>query len=216
VKDATEIQINHEIGAVSASGRQQIAPNDSITYTLTAKGPGGTASAETTLNVTLGPPPPTPAPATLSLSERLSREAQDAYFDFDRSYLRKDAITALTQDATALKSIMTDFPTTTIVIEGHCDERGSAEYNLGLGDRRASAARDFLTQLGVPGDRLIKISYGKERPQCTESNETCWQKNRRVHFVPGENQQPKATGDLNESGAAQNPSSETAKGDIQK
>jgi peptidoglycan-associated lipoprotein len=216
VKDATEVEINHEIGAVSTSGRRQIAPADSTTYTLTAKGPGGTASGETTLNVTLAPPAPPapPHPATLSLSERLRKEVQDAYFDFDRSYLRKDAVTALTQDAAALKSIMTDFPATTIVIEGHCDERGSAEYNIGLGDRRASSAKDFLTELGVSGDRLITISYGKERPQCTESNESCWQKNRRVHFVPGENQQPKASSELNESGAGQNPSPKTEKGDI--
>ena len=190
VKDATEIQIDHNVGAVNASGRQRITPGESTTYTLTAKGPGGTASAETTLNVTAPPPPlPAPAPAPPSLSDRLNKEVQDAFFDFDRSDLRKDAMTALTQDATALRSIMTDFPATTIVIEGHCDERGSAEYNLGLGDRRASAAKDFLSQLGVPGDRLIKISYGKERPQCTESNEDCWQKNRRIHFVAGETQQ---------------------------
>ncbi len=217
VKDATEVQINHEIGTVSTSGRRQIAPNDSTTYTLTAKGPGGAATAEATLNVTLAPPPPpVPTAQAPSLTERLSKEVQDAYFDFDRSDLRKDAVTALTRDAAALKSIMNDFPTTTIVIEGHCDERGSAEYNLGLGDRRASAASAFLTQVGVPSDRLIKISYGKERPQCTESNETCWQLNRRVHFVAGENQQPKATGDWNESGAGQNPAPETEKGDIQK
>ena len=72
------------------------------------------------------------------------------------------------------------------MVEGHCDERGSAEYNLGLGDRRASSAKDFLVQLGVPADRLKTISYGKERPQCTESGESCWQKNRRAHFSPGQ------------------------------
>jgi peptidoglycan-associated lipoprotein len=72
------------------------------------------------------------------------------------------------------------------VVEGHCDERGSAEYNLGLGDRRATSAKEFLQQLGVPSDRLKTISYGKERPQCTEQNESCWQKNRRAHFAPGQ------------------------------
>ena len=72
------------------------------------------------------------------------------------------------QDAGAIKSILADFPNATIVVEGHCDDRGSAEYNLGLGDRRASAAKDFLVQLGVPADRLKTISYGKERPQCTD------------------------------------------------
>jgi peptidoglycan-associated lipoprotein len=72
------------------------------------------------------------------------------------------------------------------VVEGHCDDRGSAEYNLGLGDRRASSAKDFLVQLGIPADRLKTISYGKERPQCTDENESCWQKNRRAHFSPGQ------------------------------
>ena len=107
---------------------------------------------------------------------------------------------------------MTDFPNTTVIIEGHCDERGSAEYNLGLGDRRASAARDFLTRLGLPGDRLIKVSYGKERPQCTESNETCWQKNRRVHFAPGESV-PKTASELKESGVGDSPASQTEEGE---
>jgi peptidoglycan-associated lipoprotein len=71
-------------------------------------------------------------------------------------------------------------------VEGHCDERGSAEYNLGLGDRRASSVRDYLVQLGVPADRLHTISYGKERPQCTDADEACYQKNRRAHFSQGE------------------------------
>jgi len=85
-----------------------------------------------------------------------------------------------------LKAILSDFPGATIMVEGHCDERGSAEYNLGLGDRRASSAKEFLVSLGLPGDRLKTISYGKERPQCTEADETCYQKNRRVHFSPGQ------------------------------
>ena len=91
-----------------------------------------------------------------------------------------------TKDADALKAIFTDFPDATITIEGHCDERGSAEYNLALGDRRATAAKDFLTQLGVPADKLKTISYGKERPQCTDHDESCWQKNRRAHFSTGQ------------------------------
>lgn len=217
VKDATEIRIDHEIGAVAAAGRRQIAPDESTTYTLTAKGPGGSTAAETTLRVALPPPAtPTPASPVPTIRERLSREAQDAFYDFDRSDLRKDALQVLTKDADALRSIMNDFPATTVVIEGHCDERGSAEYNVALGDRRASAAKDFLTQLGVPADRLIKISYGKEHPQCTESNETCWQKNRRVHFAPGENQQPKAASELNEFGGGRNPSPQTERQDAQK
>jgi peptidoglycan-associated lipoprotein len=197
VQDATEVEIDQGIGAVSASGEREVAPGDSTTYTLVAKGPGGTATANATLNVTL--PPPAPVAKTIPFDERLN-EVQDAFFDYDRANLRDDARGALEKDADVLKAILNDFPTATSVIEGHCDERGSAEYNLGLGDRRASAAMDYLSELGVPGDRLIKVSYGKERPQCTESDESCWQKNRRVHFAPGEVQQPKVTSELQDNG----------------
>jgi len=116
----------------------------------------------------------------------LSTDVQDAYFDYDKSDIREDARAALTRNATALKTLLSDYAGQSVLIEGHCDERGSAEDNLGLGDRRGSSAREFLVQLGVPADRLKTVSYGKERPQCTESTEDCWQKNRRVHFVSGE------------------------------
>jgi peptidoglycan-associated lipoprotein len=132
------------------------------------------------------PPPPPPAAPARSLEDRLTSDLQDAYFDYDKSDIRSDAQAALTRDATALRSILADFPNASIVLEGHCDERGSAEYNLGLGDRRASSGKDFLVQLGVPADRLKTISFGKERPVCNESNEACWQRNRRVHFSTGQ------------------------------
>jgi peptidoglycan-associated lipoprotein len=118
--------------------------------------------------------------------DRINSELQDAYFDYDKSDIRGDARDVLTQDASALKAILSDFPTATIMVEGHCDERGSAEYNLGLGDRRATSAKEFLESLGVPADRLRSISYGKERPACTEANEACYQKNRRAHFAQGQ------------------------------
>lgn len=139
------------------------------------------------------PPTPTPAPVVIparSLAERLAGEVADAYFDFDKSFIREDARLALTRDAGVLKQIMADFANTTIIIEGHCDERGSAEYNIGLGDRRGNASKEFLNQFGLDAQRLVVVSYGKERPQCTESNEDCWQRNRRIHFVPGETQRP--------------------------
>jgi peptidoglycan-associated lipoprotein len=123
-----------------------------------------------------------------SIAERLAGEVVDAYFDFDKSFIRPDANLALTRNADALKRILVDFENTTIIIEGHCDERGSAEYNIGLGDRRGNGSKEFLAAIGVDAQRLIVVSYGKERPQCTESNEDCWQRNRRVHFVPGETQ----------------------------
>ena len=123
---------------------------------------------------------------TTKTLEDMLNQLLDAYFDYDSSDIREDARNALTRDADALKAILRDFPNNSLVLEGHCDERGSAEYNLGLGDRRATAAKEFLIQLGIPADRLKTISYGKERPQCTEQNESCWQKNRRAHFAPGQ------------------------------
>jgi peptidoglycan-associated lipoprotein len=134
----------------------------------------------------LPPPPPTGNTGGVPLERRLESDLQDIYFDYDKSDIGGAGRDTLNRDASALKSILADFPNAFIVVEGHCDERGSAEYNLGLGDRRSSSAKDFLVQLGVSGDRLKTISYGKERPQCGESNESCWQKNRRVHFSPGQ------------------------------
>jgi peptidoglycan-associated lipoprotein len=188
--DATNISINNGVGAVQSAGSRNVTPSNSTTYTLTATGPGGSVTGVTTVSITSPPPPPPPPPPTAgggigTLEGRLG-SLQDAYFDYDKNDIRADARDALSNDATALKSILADFPNASIVLEGHCDERGSAEYNLGLGDRRASAAKDYLIQLGVPGDHIHTISYGKERPVCTESNEDCWQKNRRAHFAPGQ------------------------------
>lgn len=188
VTNATEVSINQGIGSVQPSGNRQVFPTSTTAYTLAARGPGGEASESATVSVTAPPPPPPPPPAPprRSLSERLGTEVQDAYFDFDKSDIREDARATLTRNADSLKAIVRDFSSAIITIEGHCDERGSAEYNLGLGDRRATAARDFLVQLGVPADRLKTISYGKERPECTESSEDCWQKNRRAHMAAGQ------------------------------
>jgi peptidoglycan-associated lipoprotein len=182
-ENATDVSIDPGIGSAQSSGSRQVYPGDTTTYTLTAKGPGGSVTATATVTVTAPPPPPPPAPvAKKGLAERLATEVQDALYDYDKSDVREDARATLTRDADALKAILTDFPDAVVQLEGHCDERGSAEYNLGLGDRRATSAKDFLVQLGVPADKLKTISYGKERPQCTESNEGCWQKNRRAHF----------------------------------
>jgi peptidoglycan-associated lipoprotein len=186
--ETTNISISPGIGTVSATGSRQVFPSNTTSYTISATGPGGSDSRTISVTVTQPPKPAPQAPAApkATISERLAREVQDAYYDYDKSDLREDARATLTRDADALKAILNDFPGETITIEGHCDERGSAEYNIGLGDRRATAAKDFLVQLGVPGDRIKLVSYGKEKPQCTESNEECWQKNRRVHFVSGQ------------------------------
>ncbi|MFN3326046.1 MAG: OmpA family protein [Bryobacteraceae bacterium] len=187
VSNATEVRIEPGIGSVPSQGTRQVFPTNTTQYTLTASGPGGTVNASASVNVTVPPPPPPPKPdpPKRTLSERLASEVQDAYFDFDRSDIREDARATLSRNADALRSIFQEFPNAVVLIEGHADERGSAEYNLGLADRRASSARDYLVQLGVPANRLRTVSYGKERPQCTESNESCWQLNRRVHFTAG-------------------------------
>ena len=186
--NVTSVAIDQAIGTVNNTGSRTVSPANSTTYTLTAIGPGGRTTANATVSVTAPPPPVErpPAPPPVSLNDRINSDVQDAFFDYDKSDIRSDARDTLTRDANAIKSILNDFPGASIVVEGHCDERGSAEYNLGLGDRRATAAKDFLVQLGVPADRLKTISYGKERPQCSESTESCWQRNRRAHFAPGQ------------------------------
>ena len=188
ISNATDMSIDHGIGAIQSQGQRQVFPTNSTTYVLTATGPGGSETQSVTVTVSTAPAPPAPPPTTprLSSADMLQQQAQDAYFDYDKSDIRPDARDALTHDAGLLKQIFTQDPNFTVVVEGHCDERGSAEYNLALGDRRATAAKEFLVQLGIPADRMKTISYGKERPQCTDANEACWQKNRRAHLSPGQ------------------------------
>jgi len=133
-------------------------------------------------------PPPAAAPTKDEVTEVLAMDIDvlnkkgylsDAFFDYDQSDLREDARSVLAGDAQWLKK----HATVQVLIEGHCDERGTAAYNLALGDRRANAAKEYLVSLGIDGSRLRTVSYGKERPFCTESNESCWQKNRRAHLV---------------------------------
>ncbi len=119
-----------------------------------------------------------------SLNELLL-ELADAYFDLDQHDLREDARGALRSDASILKTITTQAPGMRMVIEGHCDERGSAEYNLALGAMRAEAAKKFLVEVGIPDATLNTVTYGKERPQCTAQTEECWHKNRRAHLASG-------------------------------
>ena len=189
VTGANDISINNGIGSVPATGTRSISPTSTTTYTLTANGPNGSTTATATVTLVAPPPPPPPTRPNSSigtLESRVASDLRDAFFDYDAVNIRDDAHAALVADADALKRIFIDFPTATINVEGHCDERGSAEYNLGLGDRRASSARDLLVQLGVPADKLRTISYGKERPVCTEADEACYQKNRRAHLSAGQ------------------------------
>jgi peptidoglycan-associated lipoprotein len=164
------------IGAVQPNGSQSVTPADSTTYTLTAKGAGGTQTATARVTVTSPPPPPQ---ASATEEELFSQTVKDIYFDYDKSDVNADQQSSLQEDIAFLKQ----HPNISFTIEGHCDERGSTEYNLALGDSRASSVRNALVQGGVTADHVKTISYGKEKPFCTESNEQCWQQNRRGHFV---------------------------------
>jgi peptidoglycan-associated lipoprotein len=117
-----------------------------------------------------------------TLNERLAR-LEDALFDYDRATIRSDASTVLKDDVGVIRGILANYPSQKLVIEGHADERGSEEYDLALGDKRARAAEEFLTTMGIPDVQLTVISYGKDHPICTDQTETCWQKNRRAHIT---------------------------------
>ena len=183
VTDATSIQIDNGIGEVSPNGRRGVYPTATTTYHLTANGPGGTAEADASVTVSTPPPPqPVPSAPAPTVQEILAKQVQDLHFEYDKSDVRPEDQSILQGDASALKTIFQMDPNFIVTIEGHCDERGSAEYNLGLGDRRASSTKDALVALGVPGDKLKTISYGKERPICTDPNEDCYLRNRRAHF----------------------------------
>ena len=189
VSSATDISIDQGIGTLtSSSGSRTVTPSVDTTYTLVAKGLGGTVSEMRTVVVRpadkpIAPPPP-PKTVTRTFSESVSQDLKDAFFDYDQFTIRDDSRSVLNQDAESLKSIISSFPSGNVILEGHCDERGSGEYNLALGDKRAQSALDFLKGLGVGTDRLKTVSYGKDRPQCTDASEDCYQKNRRVHFSP--------------------------------
>ena len=127
--------------------------------------------------------PRMPNAETRARIDTLLSRIEDAYFDYDKHTLRPDAIKALEADSTELRDILKDYPAYKLTVEGHCDERGSAEYNMALGQERADAAKAYLVQVGIPSGQLATVSYGKEKPACDEHDETCWQKNRRVHIV---------------------------------
>ena len=124
-----------------------------------------------------------PRPTLAQAVETINGQLEDAFFGYDHFDLSPEAVTALRRDAALLRDILRDFPALRIIVQGHCDERGSAEYNLALGDRRATIAADFLRQLGLPDSAIAPVSYGKEAPQCIEGNESCWRLNRRAHLV---------------------------------
>ena len=137
------------------------------------------------------PPPPAAAPPPPQLTEdqifaqksldqvNAERPLADAFFDYDMSSIREDAKPILQRNADWMKR----WTTTQVTVEGHCDTRGSSEYNLGLGARRADAVKSYLVSLGVQASRVTTVSKGKEQPVCSDAVESCWQQNRRGHFL---------------------------------
>ncbi len=164
------------LGTVAASGTQTVSPQDSTTYDLTVKGPGG--SADASARVTVAPKPAPPAPA-ISEDELFQQNVKDVFFDFNKYDIRADQDSVLQSDA----KFLADHPDIDMTVAGHCDDRGSEEYNLALGASRANSFKNELVKLGVSSDRVKTTSLGKEQPFCNDNNEQCWQQNRRDHLV---------------------------------
>jgi peptidoglycan-associated lipoprotein len=182
-QNAATVRIEPGVGEVNASGNRQVSPTSSVTYTATATGPGGTASdtARITVNAAAAAEtaPPIRNTAAPDVQQLFSSNVQTIYFDYDKSEIRPDQMARLQANASWLKQN----PGVHFTIEGHCDERGSQEYNLALGDRRANAIKDYLISQGIPENNMKVISYGEERPVCSEQSEDCYQRNRRAEFV---------------------------------
>ena len=165
------------LGVAQPTGSLQVTPMESTTYTLYAQGPGGKESATARITVTVPPPPPVVTEP--SDDELFARNVRDVYFDYDKWQIRPDQVATIQTDA----AFLSQHPNINLTVEGHCDERGSVEYNLALGVKRATVLREALVDAGVNPANVATTSYGKEKPACTEHNESCWQENRRGHFT---------------------------------
>lgn len=180
--NATSVSIDG-IGQVNVNGTQTVTPDSSTNFHLVAKGDGGTTEAN--VRVTVQVPDAggfvdngqtnTGNPTDNAV---FHQNVQDVFFDYDSSDLRPDAQTSIAQAA----AYLTKNPTIRILIAGYCDDRGSAEYNITLGQSRAESAKTALVQAGIASNRIRVVSYGKERQFCTEETESCWQQNRRDQF----------------------------------
>jgi len=175
---ATDVTIE-QLGAVDPSGSRTVSPSQSTTYHLVAKNAVGSQEATARVTVVQAPPPPPAQTSNQGEAQLFAQNMQDVFFAYDNYDIEPQYQKVLQADARFLQQ----HPNIKFTIEGHCDERGSTEYNLALGDNRANATKQALVQLGISGDRIRTISYGKEKPFCTESTESCWQQNRRGHFV---------------------------------
>lgn len=173
--NASDITIEG-LGTVGVSGSKTVSPGSSTTYTLTAKGPGGSqnASARVTVNARMATAVPQPGDADL-----FARNVKDVLFDYDKANIRTDEAPIAQADA----SFLVQHPAIKVSVEGHCDDRGSEEYNLALGTSRAETLRKSLLEQGVSAERIKTVSYGKEHPFCTEDNEQCWAQNRVDHIA---------------------------------
>jgi peptidoglycan-associated lipoprotein len=177
---ATSVTID-DIGKVDPSGSTKVTPTESTTYHLVAKNETGTKEATARITVTpaAAPPPTSSSTGTDSDALLFSQNVKDVFFEYDSYEISSQAEATIHSDARFLQQ----HPGMSFLIEGHCDERGSTDYNLALGENRAQAAKQVFVQAGIPATRMRTISYGKERPFCSESTEACWQQNRRAHFV---------------------------------
>ncbi len=176
--DATNVSIEG-LGTVATAGTQTVTPTQTTSYHLIAQGDGGTADATATVTVTSAPPPPAPITETGIDENAWESAVKPVFFDYDSYDVRPDAQSTISSDA----NFLNQHPNLKVVIGGYCDQRGSTEYNLALGENRANAAKQALVSAGVSPDRLRTVSYGKEKQFCTEQNEACWQQNRRAQFT---------------------------------
>ena len=172
--NATDVNIAG-LGTLPPSGSKTVTPGASTTYTLTAKGPGGSNETSARVTVNMATATATPGPTD---EELFSRNVKDVFFDYDKYVIRPSEQPKVEND----EAFLAQHPSIKILVEGHCDDRGSEEYNIALGASRAESVKQALVRQGLPGDRIKTVSYGKERPFCTEDNEQCWQQNRVDHF----------------------------------
>jgi peptidoglycan-associated lipoprotein len=188
-ENATTARISPAIGVVDTEGSREVAPTQDTVYTLSVEGPGGVTTATARVSIVNSGGLPTDRSGVSSEDldvpfDTMVGRIRDVYFDYDASGLHPEMEQVLVENGRLLMDLFARYPSGTVLIEGHCDERGTNEYNLALGDRRAQAAKDFLVAQGVPADRMRTVSLGEERPQCFEPNESCYGRNRRAHFTP--------------------------------
>jgi peptidoglycan-associated lipoprotein len=182
--NATSVSIDG-IGPVNVNGTQTVSPSNSTNFHLVAKGDGGTTEANVRVTVRVPVAPTVPAEvgsaspaAEMGSEEAFHQNVADIFFDYDSYDLRPEGEASASKAAGYLVA----HPDIRVVIGGYCDDRGSAEYNLALGENRANAAKTALVKAGVGANRIRVVSYGKEKQFCTEETESCWQQNRRAQF----------------------------------